>query len=710
MSSKNRLNSFYQGLKSLIAFESGTDTNQEDIKRIVGLFRDALNNGDVIAPFFLHYAANKYPRFIDKKLLPNLSTVPSHKSQAKIWLKSYKQYLKLIPEVEELFKSQVKIARFKKQEKLMRKAYEARKRKLLDTIGKLIGSRCSIDGLFAAMLLQRIEILSSAPLASNISVAYESSAFFPNTLAIVEYFNYLLKNKQLNLHDERHKKLINELKLLGDNHGDISSLVTHYQKEENFRFYSQWLSQSAIHGDMHRAFELMLYYAEGATKWRAPLSKNAELREAILWCDWIFKTAEKDVLDQIIQLIISATNNYQEFIGNNQNKAILLTYMLTKIGDFIDNLTQEGLHLENASRCLHLLPTIENFTNIIKIVWQQHNESLPKPLSTMPKVINELARMLEKSSQYTLAEKYYRKALKFCPSNTMNLFNLANILDLQSKNFDEQIKLYTQAAHQGCKDSLMRLFGIFVFEDKANVEDLENLDNLLNQFNSSMPLPQPKILLLTLIRLTIHQKQNKNDTPFLTWNFNKTESGYSYQPRFNFDAKIDSGADSDLNNQIEYVCASMDVTDDRLSVSKTKIMGDKTTNNESAPTQYLHQTSTSSQNDFFKPKPEENTETRLTSQQKRALNTLATLNEKPRKKLSVKDFIKAQQAYNHLMGDSGAITISHKGRTSGSRAKLGGINFHLNHGRDRTIVGAQKNIQKAIENLSEKISSNPKFQ
>ncbi len=95
---------------------------------------------------------------------------------------------------------------------------------------------------------------------------------------------------------------------------------------------------------------------------------------------------------------------------------------------------------------------------------------------------------------------------------------------------------------------------------------------------------------------------------------------------------------------------------------------------------------------------------RLDAKKERALKKLHKLNNKHVKNLDVKDFIEAKKAYQILMGESGGVEISHKGKTSGSRAKVGDKNMHLTHGRDRMSVGAQSDIKESINRFYSQIN------
>ena len=57
------------------------------------------------------------------------------------------------------------------------------------------------------------------------------------------------------------------------------------------------------------------------------------------------------------------------------------------------------------------------------------------------------------------------------------------------------------------------------------------------------------------------------------------------------------------------------------------------------------------------------------------------------------------------MGEFAGIEISRKGKTSGSRAKVGNTNLHLTHGRDRMSIGAQNEIKEAINEFCCKIDN-----
>lgn len=73
-------NQFYQGLSLLIQFETRQAQGSMSlpfyaINKVIAHFNAALEQGDAIAPFFLHYLAAKYPVYIDQSLLRNDGSV-----------------------------------------------------------------------------------------------------------------------------------------------------------------------------------------------------------------------------------------------------------------------------------------------------------------------------------------------------------------------------------------------------------------------------------------------------------------------------------------------------------------------------------------------------------------------------------------------------------------------------------------------------------
>jgi hypothetical protein len=101
----NDLPDIYRAIDALESFETKKVTHERGVLSapffalgiVKSLLYLALDEGDVIAPYFLHYLAKKYKYLdIDTSTLPPLNTIPSYNVNGELWIKNYKHYLKIL--------------------------------------------------------------------------------------------------------------------------------------------------------------------------------------------------------------------------------------------------------------------------------------------------------------------------------------------------------------------------------------------------------------------------------------------------------------------------------------------------------------------------------------------------------------------------------------------------------------------------------------
>jgi tetratricopeptide (TPR) repeat protein len=712
--SEKMLNEFYQGLKLLIEFETGHSHGAMSsqfcaINKVVAHFNTALDEGDVIAPFFLHYLADKFPAYVDKLELPDLSSVPSHKSNAQIWIKEYQTFLNLYEKIDEITKPRVIECSSTRQVVLNQKKLQTQLQRVQTQVANLMNSTSSLGGVLAAKLLEHLQDKTSNKQFGKLCVAaFESSAFYPNVYAMFEYARFLHKKGMGATIPEKQKKLETELNLLLESNGDINILVEHYQTAENNRFLSQWLFQSAIHGRVEMAkFMLERYIFDEHMQWNDKISNKDKLAEAIKWFNWYEEHAPWSAIHTHWREITQIASNYREVIGDDKYKASFLCYALDRINQKLHEQSKTISSEEFLSQNMDLAEGLQNLRAIVDLTWSLNNSRLPSECSSI--VINEMATILEARHEYKQAECLYRRVYALDGNHPIHQYNLANILSLQNKNKTEQISLYFDAARQGCGDSIQYLFKLLVIDGEGSFEHLEKLKHMIESLDFNVDLPIPKKLVINLISMTIFQKLT--DTEIIKWIAIEKNGKVFFDPQFFFEKEkldeTDGSEDSDkFSVEASESCGSSSGSSIISSASSSSSISPTSTDKITAvPTELKEKRkeASSSASSFRLFQPAKNEPHPLDARKERALRTLNDLNSKQIKSLSVKDFIQAKKAYQILMGEAEGIEISRKGKTSGSRAKVGDTNMHLTHGRDRMSIGAQSEIKEAINGFCWKI-------
>lgn len=709
--SEKMLNEFYQGLKLLIEFETGQSHGAMSsqfyaINKVVAHFNTALDEGDVIAPFFLHYLADKFPAYVDKLELPDLSSVPSHKSNAQIWINDYQTFLNLYEKIDEITKPRVIECNSVRQVELNQKKLQTQLQRVQTQVVNLMNSTSSLGGVLAAKLFEHLQDNTSNKQFGKLCVAaFESSAFYPNVYAMYEYARFLHKKGMGATSPEKQKKLETELRLLVESNGDVNILVEHYQTENNNRFLSQWLFQSAIHGRVDMAkFMLERYIFDEQIQWNDKISYKDKLVEAIKWFNWYEEHAPLSAIHTHWREIAQLASNYREVIGDDKNKASFLCYALDRINQELHEQFKTIPSEEFFSQNMELAEGLQNLRAIVDLTWSLNNSKLPSECSSI--VINEMATILETRHEYKQAEFLYRRVYALDGNHPVHQYNLANILSLQNKNKIEQISLYFDAARQGCGDSIQYLFKLLVIDGDGSVENLEKLKYMIETLDFDVDLAIPTKLVINLITTTIFQKLT--DTEIIKWIAIEKDGKEFFDATFIFEKEkpdeTDSSEDSDKfsveasgscgsssgSSIISSSCSIAPTSTDKITIVPIELKEKRKEASSSASSFRLFQ-------------PAKNETNPLDARKERALRTLNDLNSKQIKSLSLKDFIQAKKAYQILMGEADGIEISRKGKTSGSRAKVGDTNMHLTHGRDRMSIGAQSEIKEAINGFCWKI-------
>ncbi len=546
------LNEFYQGLKLLIEFETGKSCGAMSspfyaINKVVAHFNTALEEGNVIAPFFLHYLADKFPAYVDKSQLPDLATVPCHKSQAQVWIKDYQTFLALYEKIDLITKPRVIECRSVRQAEQNQKNIQRQLQQVEKEVIHLIESTSSLGGVLAAKLLEHVqEKTNNSQLNKVIIVAYEQSAFHPNLYAMYEYAQFLQKNKNMRTSTLVHQQKLNtELNILLESDGDLSKLVDYYQSEKNDRFLSQWLFQSAIHdgGDKIK-FMVDRYIFDDQMQWHDKISNNDRLAEGIKWSNWYEARASSTELHSYWQEINDLACDYVKVIGKDKYKASFLCCALDRLNQQLHKQFQTMSQQDFVSQYWGLSQGLQNFKEIVKLTWSLNNGKLPLESSSI--VINEMAMILEERREFKEAERLYRTVYSLDCNHMIHQYNLANILSLQNKNKLEQISLFFDAASQGCSDAIQSLFKLLVINGEGTLEHLEKLKNIIESLDCDVILPVPTHLFISFVSMTIYQRLTNNE--IIKWIPSERDGKEYFQAELIVEDKCLTDEISDSNN------------------------------------------------------------------------------------------------------------------------------------------------------------------
>jgi len=133
------------------------------IPYICNLLDRAIEKGDCMAPYFLHYMQGKGYDVGEPLLLPDLTLVPSHRAQGEKWVAGYVLYLetfKLIKDrsqnTEIIIASSIRERKLKQD--VSQKKHTNRNAQITKNIEKLSNTDCPVDSLFAAKLMERLGV------------------------------------------------------------------------------------------------------------------------------------------------------------------------------------------------------------------------------------------------------------------------------------------------------------------------------------------------------------------------------------------------------------------------------------------------------------------------------------------------------------------------------------------------------------------------
>lgn len=709
-------NDFYQGLSLLLNFEEGNSHGAMSIEhfainKIIGHFSAALEDGDIIAPFFLHYIADKYKGYIDKSALPQLKHVPTHRQSGRDWLRAYEQYLSINEKIASFSNRNTIVANSQREANSKVRVLRAWTKSMLSEIAHVAKIPGGLSNYFAAKLMEKFSTIQDID-RSLIRQQYELAAFYPNVIGMYALWNDIQKTGNLNPSNPKHAKLIFELQSLKDSGGDFFSLAEHYLEEQNLRYFSQWQFVDVMHGNTAEAFSMMEAYVSGGIKWRTPLSKKEELAEAIKWFDWLLSCTSDERMPEFWQLLTNICENYADYINGIPNKATFLAYCLYQMNVYFLSHPELASNQDAAT----YLPAFMSFREIIMEAYNLNHRKLPYPLSQLAMLNNEVGIIWEQREDHEKAEVFYTKALQLEPSNVNYQYNLANNLDIQGIHIDKQIAYYLAAAKQGCMDSLNRLFYKTVVLNCGTEKDLGQVIDLCSHLISDEDLPIPRSLMIQLLKITYYQRYLASDeAPIIDWHVDDTDGGMRCWVSFNEVSQRESLSSSDDEEEVKLI-ENTEPKHDKEEAPKPALGDSRETSRKERQTTVKAKiekpdciyTSCESDIVFFKPQ-KLSKEKKLSAKQARAIRTLETLNDTPTRSLTLGDFVEARKAYNIIVGESGHIQLSQKGRTSGSRIEIGGQKFHMPHGRDRASIGAQSSIKKIISSMHETASAQLNF-
>lgn len=699
MKYQDAYNPFYEALSLLEKFEAGTldggglqHAPHFALNRIIGLFSAAMAEGDCVAPYFLHYVANKYQGILDPTLLPNLNQVPHHKSQAQNYLQAYQEYIETLKLIDTFAKKpRVIVAQTVKQAEYKKKKLENEDSEIRRRISSIFDVNSPISNLLAAKLMQKYNTSIQKTFADeDILVFYERSAMYPNVWAMVEYWQILERTGTLDIDgNNRHQKLKRELDILESHQADIADIANYYIRQKDDRFASQWSFQSAIHGDTLAIIQLIEHYLQNTISWMQPLSDDEAFDEAILWCDWLYKSCAPNKLAAVWSFIVGESQNYLDDKGEKHlTKAIFLAQQIGMFHDYV----KANLEFFHANPVLATMYQQSSSTlkELLFEIWQKKQHCLPAILEKSTVIMTELALKLESEQLYAEAEYFYRKAFDLEPESMISQYNVANILNLQEKNTEEKIALYFQAASQGCEDSLHKLFEILIFERTGTASDLFKLKQLAEDSNLFQGTNIRAIILETEMDLP-----KAWIIPFIDYELKTRFYDCQQQSLFNWKADAITFLKESYAQKKTFFGASKEL----LLVSTQDAKTDESAENIDIEVESLAEQPEGADEPLEQVPAATAVEEELLSvdvRKQRALNKLDELSTKKTTKLTLRDFIEAKKCYQEIHQLSGELRLSHKGRTSGSSVAVGRDNFHAQHHFDRWSPQAQQKVKRYI--------------
>jgi tetratricopeptide (TPR) repeat protein len=685
-------NQFYQGLKLLIDFETGQTRGAlaspfYAINKVIAHFDAALEEGDVIAPFFLYYIANKFPEYLDKSGLPDLSRVPSHKSKGQLWIDDYQTFLNLHERIVEMKGPRTIEVSSVQKAQMAQKNLQRQSQRLRSDAIHFIKNPSPLARVLAAKIIKGLQDNPNDRELNQLrKEALAWSAFYPNVYGMYEYSMFLNEKRMTADSKEQQDKLETEIKLLTSSNGNLKILVEHYFATRNARFLSQWMFGAAIHGCMELVkLVVEKYIFDDQMEWSDKISNNDKLAEAIKWFDWYMDHATEASVHEYWSQLVLIASNYRETVGTNKYRATFLCHVISRIDQELHEQSKTTPSEEFARRNWDLVQSLQCFRGVVDLTWSLNNNRLPANSAAM--VVNEMATILEERHEYKEAERLYRQVYTMDGNNPVHQYNLANILSIQDKNIQEQISLYFQAAKQSCRDSTKYLFRLLVIDGYGSVEDLEALKSIISSPDFDMDFLVPRQLLINFVTATILQRLT--NTEIIRWSSKIKDDQKFFNAEFVLGAEsVTADTSTSQNSEESSAQASKSASVEPAHPENMRVEPSEFNDRPE------EKSALASNFKLFKPATRETGS--MDTKRERALNKLHSLNSKPTRSLTLKDFIDAKKSFQILTGESGGIEISHKGKTSGSRAKVGGTDVHLTHGRDRMSIGAQSEIKEAI--------------
>lgn len=699
-----QMNDFYRALISLEKFETGNTDNSYfnaptifALHRIVALFDNATEKGDVIAPFFLHHLHQKYPDQIDDYYLPNLDVLPTHRSQAKEWVNAYDHYIKIRNQIQNLPDDLIILAKSERDGRKKEKALKAKHKKVkseisqldkFDTpIAKMLIAKsqqnyCSLDCVRAQRTPNDHRTLNEA-----LEVFYREAAEVPNYWAMLEYVDFMEINERTPINIERHTKIIDELNIIHAPGGNFYTLFTKYENEANQRAQGQWLIHSALHGEEQAIVRFYRMYCEPRQVWKKPIDFPEALAQARLWADVIYRTENIAGYTELWKYLKNQILGYLEAPHLIKNRKKYISHLVRMTYQVIEmapkHVTEDGRDIYQLKEFL-----LDDFC-------QQYDDEFPLFAYQNKHISTELALTFERKKRYPIAQKLFQYAYQVEPKDPITQYNLANVLFSQSQNhnLEKQIELFTKAAKSGCQDSATRLVFLTVFKHLDFDVDLEhiykllekNLEDTVDGKVGRTSIPLPKEFLLSMMKIKIEDTVRENIE------FTLDDIVTSIETKYSSDFEISQQVDlQPTEPSFESVQQTQTEATSAFFQPIVKPKKEKRISPKCKQHNKLLATDIAQESNQLSP---------FTPQMSKALKTLETIANKSTRSLNGKDLVSAQKSMHILNGGNESdFKVSNKGRTSGSRVRYGNNTktYHLPHGKGDMIIGAKADLKSDI--------------
>ena len=510
----------------------------------------------------------------------------------------------------------------------------------------------AIGNLFMAMILDK---KGNKELAGDF---YKDAAFSPNLWAINEYWDFLKRNNLFLSTDKHHALLQERINILKQPNTGYPDLFRHCMAkvqsgpfDQEVAFEAQrFLLKSALHGESDNSFFYAWHYADKK-------EPEHDMNESIKWFRWMALNKGQDTkfhmeISRFVYKKIQEKNT-------DKYKAILIlemvNYMLENIETFV-YICPEGSDISILQMIL------DNMGEECFIVYE-HNPQLFLAKQSCY-ILTILGQYFELKKDYKKAEQLHRKSLEN-KEDHITMYNVANILRLQKKGYQESVALFLKVAVQGCNDSVSALLGMHVIQKVLSLQDLNALIAIVKNRMPVGTILKDKGEQLFLLSDWLKNEYEKKllKVTFKNWKNGaikilKTKAAASVI------ALIVEGKDEDT-----------DVEDD---TPNTQQVDDK------------------SLVDVAEEGEEILTPEAVNARLKRAIDKLEDLSKKRMRNLTIRDRLDVQKCLKIIMGEDPSIEVSTKGKTSGSRALLGADPVHLPHGHDTMSPGAQQEVKRIV--------------